>query len=296
MRRIVFVLAVVLALCAAGCDSNVLGPVAKDDTREADIEEARMAIDDGDYDEAIAILLPHLSATDPDARVAEPLASAYMGRAGLDVTYLIENIDDDGLDSDFDVVASALAMRIVSMDGARFLSTGEEIDDMLDDLEQAVAVMDSLWSSTGDYDHAVQRGLASALHFVALAGSFVESTVPPSSAGLQGLAPVNGQAYRLYFADAAEREAYLDGLAAALARRTEILEGMRRDLVNVNDAVNALIDRIGADEDMTEDLGGFLRGILGLSGSGKLTEQDVRASFDAERLPAYIRGEFLGIL
>ncbi|MEW6683667.1 MAG: hypothetical protein AB1451_12210 [Nitrospirota bacterium] len=82
------------ALGACG-DQNLFESLADGNTAEAKIESAKIAIDNGNYTEAIAIL-QGLCGTNPsavtcDAETASLLASAYSGRAGLNVFDLIEN-------------------------------------------------------------------------------------------------------------------------------------------------------------------------------------------------------------
>jgi hypothetical protein len=82
------------ALGACG-DQNLFESLADDNTAEAKVESAKIAIDDGNYTGAIAILQgmcgTNPSAVTCDAETASLLASAYSGRAGLDVFELIEN-------------------------------------------------------------------------------------------------------------------------------------------------------------------------------------------------------------
>ncbi len=73
-----------------------------------------MALDDGNYQEAIDILEPGYDRSNPDPAAARVLASAYMGKAGIDLTYIIENASDDHDDESFDAIASALCLDIVN--------------------------------------------------------------------------------------------------------------------------------------------------------------------------------------
>ncbi len=59
------------------------------DTREAKIEDAKIAIDNKDFSQAIAILRDGSFDLKNDPEAASLLASAHMGRAGLDVINLV---------------------------------------------------------------------------------------------------------------------------------------------------------------------------------------------------------------
>jgi hypothetical protein len=83
------------ATLVAGCgDSNLFEGLANDGTTQATVEGARVDIDNGNYTGAIAALQAlcgtNLSAPTCDAQTASLLASAYSGRAGLDVLDLIQ--------------------------------------------------------------------------------------------------------------------------------------------------------------------------------------------------------------
>ena len=83
------------ATLIAGCgNSNLFEGFANDGTTEATVEGARIDIDNGNYTAAIAALLAlcgtNLSAPTCDRETASLLASAYSGRAGLDVLDLIQ--------------------------------------------------------------------------------------------------------------------------------------------------------------------------------------------------------------
>lgn len=99
-----FLSALLLGLVSMGCgDSNIFDSMADDSTSEAKLEEAQIALDKGDYTTAVNVLLDlcGLSAEDPtsgtptcDTSTISLLASAYMGRAGLDLINIIKTAED----------------------------------------------------------------------------------------------------------------------------------------------------------------------------------------------------------
>ncbi len=95
--------AMLIAGLLAGCGENIFEDLADNDGPAAKIESAYIALNSGDYAGAI-VLLEQLCGTDfsnpaCDADTAALLASAYSGRAGLDVINLITNASTGGITS-----------------------------------------------------------------------------------------------------------------------------------------------------------------------------------------------------
>lgn len=97
-------LSLLFSFISLGCE-NIFEDMADDSTEEARLEEARMALDKGDYTTAVNIFLDlcGLSAADPtsgtptcDNATISLLASAYMGRAGLDLIKIIDTAAQTG--------------------------------------------------------------------------------------------------------------------------------------------------------------------------------------------------------
>lgn len=94
-------LSLLFSSMSVGC-GNIFEDMADDSTEEARLEEAQMALDKGDYTTAVNMLLSlcGLSANDPtagnatcDNATVSLLASAYMGRAGIDLIKIIDTAD-----------------------------------------------------------------------------------------------------------------------------------------------------------------------------------------------------------
>lgn len=100
-----------------GCGGKgVFESLAEDDTKEAKVETAKMALDDGDYDLAIATMASLCGAT--NAPTCEPelislYASAYAGKAGLNVFDLISGAGSQsgGSGSGFTLFSKHFATR-----------------------------------------------------------------------------------------------------------------------------------------------------------------------------------------
>ena len=99
---------VLLCLIFSGCSGNLLEFMADDDSKEAKLEDALMALNDEDFDKA-ASLLEKMDEKDPDIR--RYLSNAYSGQAGLDTYSLIETIEkinDSGSEGSIDLVGTIL--------------------------------------------------------------------------------------------------------------------------------------------------------------------------------------------
>lgn len=292
MRRL---LVVVLMFSAFvwGCESNTLSNLADDSGRQSDVVEARMALDDGDYDKAVRILEDDYDPASPDPEVAGILASAYMGKAGLDLTYALENIgQSDG--GHFDTIASALHLAITDqafpassqIPGTRELASkidaryiaASSIAGFLESLIDAQSVLDALvefhegHGLPPDDDATVQLGIASALHFIMKTGALVSQTMGSN-------VPVNERAYREIFPEDSDWMSLLEDTSTYIDAHPEDLASLRTDLADVYDAILALAENIGQDEDLTRELDGFVRDLLGMSGSA--SEQSVTDAIDA---------------
>ncbi len=277
MNRPRFLVLIVFTLLL-GCESNTLSYLADDTGKQADIEEARIALDDGNYDKAIRLVEDDYNASSPDLEVADILASAYMGKAGLDLTYVLENIGaGDG--SHFDIVASALSLTVTDQGypasaqlaqsralsdeaGERYI-TASSIAGLLESLENAQSILVTLIDyaegrgADPDTDAVVQLGMASALHFIMMSGDIVSEVMGSN-------VPVNRAAYQEIFPEDTDWLSLLNETASYIDANPDDLSALKSDLANVYDAVQALIENIGLDEDITGELDGFIRDLLGV--------------------------------
>jgi hypothetical protein len=84
---------IILLFLCAGCSENVFKEIAKPNTPEAVYYQAKLSMNDGDYDAAI-LLLESLSLTFLANRdVALVYASAYSGRCGLNFVNLLTQLE-----------------------------------------------------------------------------------------------------------------------------------------------------------------------------------------------------------
>jgi hypothetical protein len=276
MKKAVLFLSFGILLSLAGCDSNMLEALSDDSSSEAKFEEARMALDDGNYQEAIDILAANYDATNPDPETVRILASAYMGLAGIDLTYILENSEESG--DSFDTIASALSLTVTGQDTeARFITAGSA-DELLANLAQAQDYLNDLMDYyddqglTPDQDDTVQTGMASAIHFIIQLGQAASETTGSNI-------PLNKAAYREIFPDDENLDARLDDLADSLDE-----ESLQDDLMDVSAAVDTLVEVQGADDDLAEEFDEFLNELLGGGDIGTFTGQSAAAYVDSELL------------
>ena len=179
-RNVLLTFTVILLMAIMGCESNMLGPLADKTSKEAKVEEAKMALDDGNYDKVISSLSSYESSA--DAETSGLLASAYMGKAGLDVTNMISTIGNNNNTNlgNFDIIASALSLNTGNSGASSSViakSTGsngdyvtiseDSVTTYLTYLAKAEYYLNNaLISNKGDDDLTVQLGIASALHFI----------------------------------------------------------------------------------------------------------------------------------
>ena len=95
--RKLFIMLVVTSVYFTGCGGNIFEGLSDSDSNAAKKEEAKIALDKGNYDEAISQLEElcgdDLTNLNCDNETKSNLASAYMGASGLDVLKLIDAAD-----------------------------------------------------------------------------------------------------------------------------------------------------------------------------------------------------------
>jgi hypothetical protein len=154
-RRLLWGVCGLLLVCFA---ITVITSCADDSSYEARLEEARMAIDDRDYDRAI-LLLNELKAEYPDdPLILQYLSNAYAGLAGLDTFDLLTVIDqliENESSGSIDMVGTVLG------DVTGLIEVGE-INGILSNIENAIDNLENIQGiSPLTDDQNVQLGLLS---------------------------------------------------------------------------------------------------------------------------------------
>jgi hypothetical protein len=306
MKKVLLAGTVILLMAIMGCESNMLGSLADESSKEAKIEEAKIAIDDGNYQKAITTLNSYKNS--PDPKIAGLLASAHMGAAGVDLTYMLEhtNVSDT---NKFDVIASAFFLRTSDQLNAsssalykaesdaspRFITTDTAVG-LLTDLSLAVGYLSiSQRTNPDDDDLTVQLGIASALHFIIDIGYIVAEAKDCNI-------PINKAAYQMVFPQTPDLitlgnlvNTYLTINQTDLQEFKGDLAGLCLDLWNVFLMVEVFKENIGPDEDITSSFNKFITDSLGLpQGSSKDAIKAKVDSYDGSALVSFINSKLLG--
>lgn len=152
-RRYVLPIFFLLFLLFYGCgDLNIFEGLADDNTQKARLEEAQIALDSGDFTKAVDILLDlcGLSAANPasgiptcDNDTRALLASAYMGRAGLDLIKIIDTAvnatGQQGTFTEFSTLFLDPSLNQADMHNAALLLSGIQGRTQQQNLQMAVA-------------------------------------------------------------------------------------------------------------------------------------------------------------
>jgi hypothetical protein len=149
-----------IAFALTSCEGNSFEFIADDNSKEARIEEALIALDDGEYARARAILLALQADFPNDGAIAGYLSNALAGLAGLDTLNLLETIDQlntSGDTGDIDMVGLVLG-------DANGVLTTTEITNKLSDLDDAIDALTDLGAGNLTDDQKVQLGLLSLNH------------------------------------------------------------------------------------------------------------------------------------
>jgi hypothetical protein len=239
-----FVLCLIVRVIS-GCDGNVMKDIADDDSYDARIEAARMALDDGNYTQARSMLLILKDDFPDDPTVLQYLSSSYAGLAGLDTFDLLETIDrlsDMGQEHEGDI--DMIGLVLGDEDGVISRTT---IADDINNLNSAIESLEAISNPTDD--HIVQLGLLSlARAALTIADVIAEDTgnseVTLTEDGIAGL-------YETNTPDLTEE--------ATIER----LENIGDDIARVGAAVVALdsITTAGSENDLSENFNGFQQDI-----------------------------------
>ena len=129
-------LLLVFLLAACG-DGNVFEGASYDDSYQARRDDAEIALDDGDFNEARGILLD-LKADYPNREeVCELLSNAYAGLAGFDAFHYLENISDDSeLEEAADSGSIDMVGKIIGDENGQLSDT--EVETKLNYLDLAI--------------------------------------------------------------------------------------------------------------------------------------------------------------
>lgn len=140
------------------CDDSAFEGFADDNSREARIEEALIALDNADYSTALSILIALENEFPGNSQILRYKSNAYAGLAGLDTFNLLKTIDqlkDQDKEGSIDMVGRVLG------DSDGILSSAE-IADKLSKFDNAISALEEINNPTDD--EIVQLGILSMNH------------------------------------------------------------------------------------------------------------------------------------
>jgi len=148
-KRWVLAVILVLGFLGGACD-NAFESLGDKDSREAKLEEARIAMDRGDFTTAVPLLETLNSQYPGDTEISRSLASAYSGRAGLnffDLAMRAQDAQDAGSAQDNTIgqLVSAFPHPVT--------------DNNLSDISRAVAMMEGVSTASGEPNDYFSLGL-----------------------------------------------------------------------------------------------------------------------------------------
>jgi tetratricopeptide (TPR) repeat protein len=225
-----------------GCGNNVLEGVSDDDSDDAKLEEARMALDDAHYSRAVQLLNELLDGDPTDPRALAYLSNAYAGLAGLDTLDLltiIDELDESGESGSIDMAGLVLGDDQGDVTAADVLDKLANLNEAIDSLEQIEANGESLSD-----DETVQRSVLAIARMTMVIADVVLSD--------QGAA--EGESVRMTEAGLGalyDGEPDFDGDIS-----DEQLGYLADDIERIQDGITVL-DDMGSDNDLSEDFDEF---------------------------------------
>ncbi len=255
--KILMILSIMLLIASftIGCDDSILEGLADDDSFEAKLEEARIALDKGEYSRAVELLEALDDANPGNATIQQYLSNAYAGLAGLDTFNLlttIETLDERSNSGSIDMMGLILG-------NSNGVLTAAQLRAKLVNIENAIHAMEGI--SRRNDDHKVQLGLLAVAHIALTLGNIVLEDQGGTSVVLteQGL---NSQ-YGNQSADFSDVDS-----------DTQNLSELTADLGYVADAVTVLDNISNEGNDLSQDFSQFQNDIDN-NGDGNLSETDL---------------------
>ncbi|BCS95892.1 hypothetical protein DSLASN_15240 [Desulfoluna limicola] len=248
---VVLVCVLFLAVLTMGCDD--------DDSFESNLEEAKIAIDDGNYDKAVSIL----TAMSQTGEVLDVLASAYAGLVGIDTLEILREVeegDDDSTDGSIDLIGQVLGGRADNALTCAMVETNLSI------LNLAIT---ALFASTGNdlntltEDGKVTLAIYGFTDFILVLGDILCDNYGPT------VVPANTVILTEAWIKALETDYGVDFDTIRVGAGQ--LASINQDIAYVGMGITAL----DGDNDLAEEFVAFIVEIGG--GDGTVTEAELRA-------------------
>jgi hypothetical protein len=238
--------AVILLLLSACSQDSIFEGISQDSSHNSKIEQARIDLDNSNYDQVISDLSAIYTTQALDPKVGQLLASAYMGKAGIDLTIFIANSTSSGI-KPFDVVASMISSPKVTVDGQKRNIASSLMPDFLGNITKAKEPL-QVMAEKGKAapDDIIQLGIASATHFIMFMGNATKykdmpiNTAAYKATGLSGVGPDN----------------------FIVITTSGGIPSYQKDLININNALTAFSNAYPEPNEMRDRLNDFLYDFL----------------------------------
>ena len=295
---------VIWSLLTACSNDSIFQGISQNSSYDAKISDAEIAIDNSDYDDAIMELsVMYNTTTSPDPTVGPLLASAFMGRAGVDLTNFIASFTSSGLDP-LDYIAYMISPSNVTINkNGRYLD-GTAVSGYLGDLSAAKSTLQALVTNgNATNNDEIQLGMASAVHFIMnmgnkTANALNETLNNPYVAAQPGIVPVpiNVAAYQIYSTSTVYKQDYNTWSSVGPSSfRENVASGtvlsFQDDLININNAIiafNKAFPKPSETNQMKDILNAFLYSALGITSDETVTDELILA-YTTEEMYAYVQ-------
>jgi hypothetical protein len=249
--------AVILLLLSACSQDSVIEGISQDSGQDAKIEQARIDLDNSNYDQVISDLTALYTTKALDPNIGQLLGSAYMGKVGIDLTIYIANSSDQGMNP-FDLVSSMIASPDVITNGKKRYFDSTTMPTMLGYLASAEEALQLLVDKgKASPDHKIQLGFASATHLILFMGNATK---------LESM-PINTYAYKA---------STLTGVGKNNFATTTTIGGKtsyQKDIINIKNAVNAFSLAFPGENKTKDRLYDFLISVLATTPGINITDE-----------------------
>jgi len=238
--------AVILLLLSACSQDSIFEGISQDSSKDTKIEQARIDLDSSKYDQVISDLSTIYTTAALDRNVGQLLASAYMGKAGIDLTIFVANSTSSGINP-FDILASMISSPEVTIEEGREYISSTLMPSILGYIitaDETLQVMAEKGKATPD--DKIQLGFASATHFILFMGNATK----------YDLMPINTAAYKY---------SNLSGVGPynyVVVTTSGGIPSYQQDLMNINNAVIAFSKAYPKPNEMKDRLNDFLYDVL----------------------------------
>ena len=310
------IIASILLLTLFGCSNDsVFEGLSDESSMEATLEQAAIDLDDGNYEDVINSLAGIYTTTALDPEVARLLASGYMGSAGIDATNFIFYSDDEEADN-FDSIEATLSLfsathepacsaadrTVLIIDGDGVFIDGHCIEEMIDLVDNAKEIIFNLQDAGMETTEDIFKlGLTSAVHYVLIMGNATADALnttlgypvdddryKPGSVPV----PINKEAYRLYRYSDHYDYTWSRVDAGSFHEEDDDGDGLTRyqeDLINVNNAIQAIDQAVSKPNDIQDELEEFLREVLSMP-TGEITDDMIIETVTSTGIFDYVNG------